>query len=73
MADAGFTDPVSRRACTLHVAKGWMGVEHPDCDQPANVFPALDGFYCGACGWNGRISGAWAADLYAEAQKGGPC
>lgn len=57
-----FVDPVRGREVTLHIGDT-PGVEHPDCDVRADVSPQLDCFYCPACGWNGRISGAWFIDL----------
>lgn len=56
-----FTDPVSGQQCALHLVP--VGVEHPGCDKRASVTPDLDSFYCTACGWNGRISGAWVMTL----------
>lgn len=70
MAGHDFTDPISHRACTLHVQEGFMGVEHPGCDQLADVAITLDAFFCRSCTHNGRISGAWASDLYVAANGG---
>ena len=60
MADQAhpFTDLASGRTVVLHVG-GRAGVEHPDCGELADVSAVLDAFYCAACRWNGRISGAW--------------
>lgn len=59
--------------CTLLVCPGQplfsaLFVEHPRCDHPADVSADLDAFYCTQCRWNGRISGAWAVDMWQEAQ-----
>lgn len=64
-----FTDPVTGRDCTLHVAPGedfWFAakVQHPDCTGLADVSADLDCFYCTVCRWSGRVSGAWVLDLY---------
>lgn len=61
-----FIDRVTGKACTLHVAEGWIGVEHPGCDHPADVALSIDAFFCRVCTHNGRISGAWAADKLRE-------
>lgn len=68
-----FTDPVSGRQVTLVFGPepltpydGNHGVRHPDCPELAPVSPDLDCFYCSACQWNGRISGAWFMDLWVE-------
>ena len=67
-----FTDPISGKICVLvippagrvHPTAGQpkIGVDHPGCDQLADVAVELDAFYCPACRWNGRVSGAWAVD-----------
>lgn len=57
-----FTDPISHETVVLHVDDD-PGVSHPRCDQRARVSPELDCFYCTACRWNGRISGAWYIDM----------
>ena len=70
-----FIDGVSRRHCTLVIDPAkplWDGgavVQHPDCEHPADVSVDLDCFYCQSCRWNGRISGAWAYDLYVQSQE----
>lgn len=66
-----FTDLVSGRAVVLHVSADptASGVEHPDCDQLADVSPGLDAFYCSKCRWSGRISGAWFVDLVTAAAE----
>lgn len=66
MSSHPFIDPVSHQPVVLHVSTDITacGVEHPDCDQLADVSPNLDAFYCRCCRWNGRISGAWFADLF---------
>lgn len=58
-----FVDTASGRECVLVLGAGMPVVEHPDCDQPADVSVDLDAFYCPACSWNGRISGAWVVYL----------
>ena len=68
-----FTDDVSGRVCDLVIpphgnvfavpGQPKIGVRHPDCDAVADLCMDLDAFYCPACKWNGRISGAWAADV----------
>lgn len=62
-----FVDLVSGQILTLRITGtryGDAGVEHPGCDQLADVAPDLDAFYCPRCGWNGRITGAWFMDLW---------
>ncbi len=63
MSEHPFTDPISRQVCTLHVQGGWVGIEHPGCDQIADPAVSLDSFYCPSCGFNGRVSGAWVVDM----------
>jgi hypothetical protein len=73
-----FTDLVRMAECTLVVPPGGtvypgpgepkVGVEHPGapgetCIRRADLEIELDAFYCPKCGWNGRISGAWAHDM----------
>ena len=58
-----FTDLVSGRACALVITGGHAGVAHPGCSVLADLALVLDAFYCPACKWNGRVSGAWCADL----------
>lgn len=60
----GFVDPIHADA-RVHLVigtDGLRGVGHPDCDQLADVSLELDAFYCSACRWNGRVSGAWVVD-----------
>ncbi len=65
-----FTDPVSGRECTLITAPGSLSrVKHPGCPALADVSPELDAFYCRSCGWNGRVSGAWALDMAQRDQR----
>jgi hypothetical protein len=58
-----FTDPVTGERCTLLVRSGRPWVVHAGCPALADVVPVLDAFYCPSCGWSGRVSGAWAAEL----------
>ena len=68
-----FTDDVSGDTCYLVIPPGGnifavpgqpkTGVRHPGCDAVADLCMDLDAFWCPACKWNGRISGAWAADV----------
>lgn len=77
MKTAEFTDPITDEGCTLVVPSGGrvfpsngepkIGVRHPRCDELADLAVELDCFYCRACRWNGRISGAWAVDVIAAA------
>lgn len=69
-----FTDPISNRVCTLHVAPAedfWLAakVQHPDCTGLADVSADLDCFYCQVCRWNGRVGGAWVVDLWESNQE----
>lgn len=52
--------------------KGGAGVEHPDCDQLADVAVHLDAFYCPTCRWNGRITGGWVVDMWRADDLLGP-
>lgn len=61
MSALGFVDPITDAICTLRIRHGVPTVEHPRCDQPADVAIPFDSFYCPACGWNGRVSGAWVS------------
>lgn len=77
---ATFLDPISNRVCALVVpadgrvfpseGESKIGVAHDDCEELADLSIELDCFYCRTCGWNGRISGAWAVEII-EAAKGG--
>lgn len=69
-----FTDGMSLAECVLVIPPGGkvypaapgdprIGVEHGECARPADLALDLDAFYCPVCQWNGRISGAWAADV----------
>jgi len=70
---AKFTDSATRQQCELvippggyiFVAKGSdkpkIGIAHPGCPELADLTLELDAFHCPACGFNGRVSGAWAA------------
>jgi hypothetical protein len=68
-----FVDPISGEDVALVVPAGGrvcpspgepkIGVEHPRCDNLADLAIELDAFYCPRCQWNGRISGAWAVDV----------
>lgn len=65
-------DPIRHHNVTLVIPDGGrifpsdgepkIGIEHPGCDQLADLSVELDAFYCQACKWNGRVSGAWAVD-----------
>lgn len=57
-----FEDPITGQTVTLCVDDP-PGVEHPGCPERADVSPPLDAFFCPACHWNGRISGAWYAEM----------
>lgn len=68
-----FRDPIKQRVCQLVVPRDGsyfptgdepkIGIAHPDCDHIADVSPNLDAFYCPACRWNGRVSGAWVVGV----------
>jgi hypothetical protein len=65
-----FLDPIRDRLCALVVppdgrvyGEPKIGIAHPDCDSLADLSVELDAFYCPACGWNGRVSGAWCVDM----------
>jgi hypothetical protein len=60
-----FVDPISGRQCFL-ATDPLLGVAHPNCPELADVTVELDAFYCRACGWNGRVSGAWVMDVVRE-------
>jgi hypothetical protein len=70
---AAFTDPVSGEECALVIPPGGSvypaagqpktGVAHPRCAVLADLAMDLDAFWCPACRWNGRVSGAWCADV----------
>jgi hypothetical protein len=79
---AVFTDLVRLRECELVVPLGGqltpafgeakIGVDHPGCIIRADLALELDAFFCPLCQWNGRISGAWAADVIRAARTGKP-
>lgn len=68
-----FVDPISQEHCFLVVPPGGrifpvkgqpkIGVRHGTCAETADLAVELDAFYCPTCGWNGRISGAWAIEM----------
>jgi hypothetical protein len=69
-----FVDPISGQQCHLVIPQGGrvyptkgqpkIGVAHPGaCDRLADLAVELDAFYCPACRWNGRVSGAWCVDM----------
>lgn len=67
-----FHDPIRREMVTLVIPAGGriyatggepkIGVEHPGCTELADLAVDLDAFYCRACQWSGRVSGAWAVE-----------
>jgi hypothetical protein len=67
-----FTDPVSNEECALVIppdgrvfpsaGQPMIGAAHPRCTVTAELSLGLDAFWCPACKWNGRVSGAWCAD-----------
>lgn len=67
-----FVDIIHDFTCALVIDGESIGVRHPgerhlDCPTLADVSPHLDAFYCGSCGYNGRISGEWYVErLVAE-------
>ncbi|SRR6266566_3003174 len=73
MAALAFTDLVSNQRCELVIPPGGrvypgpgepkIGVAHPGCPAVADLAVELDAFWCPACGWNGRVSGAWCVDM----------
>ena len=72
-----FTDPVSGRECALVIpprgrvcpgpGEAKIGIAHPGCDQLADLAIELDAFFCPSCQRNGRVSGAWCADVLRSA------
>lgn len=40
-----------------------IGVAHPGCAALADLCVELDAFWCGECGWNGRVPGGWCIDV----------
>lgn len=59
-----FTDLATRRQCELLTQPGKPPrVIHPACGAYADVSVQFDAFYCPICRWNGRVSGAWVADM----------
>ena len=67
-----FQDGIRLDECVLHVEptlplfEGLM-VEHPGCEELGDVSADLDAWYCTACSRSGRISGAWAVDMWEAA------
>ena len=45
-----------------------LRVAHPGCAVSATVSADLDAFFCAHCHHNGRISGAWAVEIWRETQ-----
>ena len=74
--DHPFKDGVRGDVCILHVeptqpAFDGIRVQHPGCDALADVSADLDAWYCPKCSRSGRVSGAWAIDMYEEARRVG--
>jgi hypothetical protein len=73
-----FTDPIGSAECVLVIPRNGrvfpsggepkIGIAHPGCDELGDLSIELDAFYCPACQWNGRVSGAWCVDMI-EAQR----
>lgn len=68
-----FMDGVRRDECILHVWPAGtlfdgLKVEHPGCACLADVSADLDAWYCPACSRSGRVSGAWAVDMWQQGQ-----
>jgi hypothetical protein len=82
VAEFPFTDPVTGRECVLCIPPGGRvyplpgqpktGVRHPGCDHLADLSVSLDAFWCRACLWNGRVSGAWAIEMIRKVRQSGP-
>lgn len=70
-ARLSFTDPISGQECQLVISNVAVGIAHPGCEQLADLSIQLDAFYCPACRWNGRVSGAWCADMIAQDDASG--
>jgi hypothetical protein len=72
-----FTDAVSDQECALVIPPRGkvfpeegapkIGIAHPQCDALADLAIELDAFFCPRCQWNGRVSGAWCADVLRSA------
>jgi len=77
--DLTFVDPIRQRKCVLVIppegrvyptaGEPKIGIAHPDCDELADLSVELDAFYCPACGWNGRVSGAWCIDMIERSNR----
>jgi hypothetical protein len=75
---AAFTDEATGGTCELVIPsggsahpndrQGQIGIAHPGCPQLADLAIELDAFYCRRCQRNGRISGAWCADIIRSAR-----
>jgi hypothetical protein len=70
LARRPFIDPISgteRELLVLSNATAFDGlvVEH-GCSDLGNVSADLDAWFCPVCHAQGRISGAWALDVYDE-------
>lgn len=66
-----FLNPLSSQMVTLVIGPDSesTGVRHFDCPTLAQVFPELDCASCSRCHWQARISGAWFAEVYAQARE----
>ena len=72
-----FTDAVSLQECALVIppygrvfpesGAPMIGIAHPRCEHLADLAIELDAFFCPRCKWNGRVSGAWCADVMRSA------
>jgi hypothetical protein len=68
-----FTDDIGGGWCELVIPPGGkvypqageakIGIGHPRCDVVADLAIELDAFFCPECKRNGRVSGAWCAEV----------
>lgn len=68
-----FMDGVRGDECTLLVDPTLplfegLKVVHTGCSELADVSADLDAWFCTACQRSGRVSGAWAVDMWQQGQ-----
>jgi hypothetical protein len=69
-AEDEFTDPTTGQTHVItddpNGPRIPLGVQHPECDKLADIYPDINGFWCRHCGHVGQINGDWITSLVPE-------